>query len=143
MPGIDQYGTFQEDNFTAWIHKVEEICKASGYLDVAQSVIGGYLINSPEDKSGLWINKTVAKTLDRNDSVSMRSGYGRGVYNSRGVHAVDETGEAEASLRDKWQNRADEIESLGFINLATSLRELAETYERERNRIIKQERFRD
>lgn len=143
MPGIDQYGTFREDNFTAWIHKTEQICETSGHLNIAQSVIGGYLINSPEDKSGLWINKTVAKTLDRNDSVSMRSGYGRGVYNSRGVHAVDETGEAEASLRDKWQNRADKIESLGFINLAASLRELAETYERERNRIIKQERFRD
>lgn len=136
MPGIDQYGTFQEDHFTAWIHKVEEICKTSGHLGIAQSVIGGYLINSPEDKSGLWINKTVAKTLDRNDSVSMRSGYGRGVYNSRGVHAVDETGEAEASLRDKWRDRADKIESLGFINLATSLRELAETYERERMHIV-------
>lgn len=136
MPGIDRYDTFREDNFTAWIHKVEEICKTSGHLGIAQSVIGGYLINSPEDKSGLWINKTVAKTLDRNDSVSMRSGYGRGVYNSRGVHAVDETGEAEASLRDKWRDRADKIESLGFINLATSLRELAETYERERMHIV-------
>lgn len=143
MPGIDQYGTFREDNFTAWIHKVEERCKTSGHLDVAQSVIGRYLINSPGDKSGLWINKTVAKTLDRNDSVSMRSGYNIGIRNARGMHAVDETGEAEASLRDKWQNRADEIEPLGFINLATSLRELAETYERERNRIIKQERFKD
>ena len=136
MPGIDRYDTFREDNFTAWIHKVEEICKTSGHLGIAQSVIGGYLINSPEDKSGLWINKTVAKTLDRNDSVSMRSGYGRGVYNSRGVHAVDETGEAEASLRDKWRDRADKIEPLGFINLATSLRELAETYERERMHIV-------
>ena len=136
MPGIDQYGTFREDNFTAWIHKVEEICKTSEHLDFAQSVIGGYLINSPEDKSGLWINKTVAKILDRNDSAPMRSGYGRGVYNSRGVHVVDETGETEASLLDKWQNRADEIEPLGFINLATSLRELAETYERKRMRIV-------
>ena len=143
MPGIDQYGTFQEDNFTAWIHKVEEICKTSEHLGVAQSVIGGYLINSPEDKSGLWINKTVARILDRNNSVSMRSGYNMGIHNARGMHVVDETGETEASLRDKWRNRADEIESLGFINLATSLRELAETYERERNRIIKQERFRD
>ena len=136
MPGIDQYGTFQEDHFTAWIHKVEEICKASGRLGAAQSVIGRYLINTPEDKSGLWINKTVAKTLDRNDSLSMRSGYNMGIRNARGIHEVDETGEAEASLRDKWQNRADEIETLGFINLTTSLRELAETYERERMRII-------
>lgn len=136
MPGIDQYGTFREDNFTAWIHKVEEICKASGHLDFAQSVIGRYLINSPEDKSGLWINKTVAKTLDRNNSVSMRSGYNMGIRNARGIHEVDETGEAEASLRDKWQNRADEIEPLGFINLTTSLRELAETYERERMHIV-------
>ena len=137
MPGTDQHDTFREDNFTAWIHKVEEICKTSGHLDIAQTVIGGYLINSPEDKSGLWINKTVAEILDRNNSVSMRSGYNRGIYNSRGVYAVDETGKAEASLRDKWQNRADKIESLGFINLAASLRELAETYEQEKNRIIK------
>lgn len=143
MPGIDQYGTFREDDFITWIYKVEEICKMSGHLGIAQSVIGGYLINSPEDKSGLWINKTVARILDRNDSVSMRSGYNMGIHNARGMHVVDETGEAEASLRDKWRNRANEIESLGFINLATSLRELAETYERERNRIIKQERFRD
>ena len=143
MPGIDQYGTFREDNFTTWIHKVEEICKTSGHLGVAQSVIGGYLINSPEDKSGLWINKTVARILDRNNSVSMRSGYNTGIRNARGMHAIDETGETEASLRDKWQNRADKIESLGFINLAASLRELAETYERERVRIIKQERFGD
>lgn len=143
MPGIDQYDTFREDNFTAWIHKVEEICKTSGHLGVAQSVIGGYLINSPEDKSGLWINKTVAKILDRNDSVSMRSGYNMGIRNARGMHAVDETGEAEASLRDKWRNRAVKVETLGFINLATSLRELAETYERERNRIIRQGLFRD
>lgn len=143
IPGIDQYGTFREDDFITWIYKVEEICKMSGHLGIAQSVIGGYLINSPEDKSGLWINKTVARILDRNDSVSMRSGYNMGIHNARGMHVVDETGEAEASLRDKWRNRANEIESLGFINLATSLRELAETYERERNRIIKQERFRD
>lgn len=143
MPGIDQCGTFREEIFLAWIHKVEEICKASGHLGVAQSVIGRYLINSPEDKSGLWINKTVAKILDRNNSVSMRSGYNTGIRNARGIHEVDETGEAEASLRDKWRDRADKVESLGFLNLAVSLRELAETYERERNRIIKQERFGD
>lgn len=143
MPGTDRYGTFREDNFTAWIHKVEEICKTSGHLDIAQSVIGGYLINSPEDKSGLWINKTVARILDRNDSVSMRSGYNTGIRNARGMHAIDETGEIEASLRDKWQNRADKVESLGFLNFAVSLRELADTYERERNRIVRRGLFRD
>ena len=143
MPGTDRYGTFREDNFTAWICKVEEICKTSGHLGIAQSVIGGYLINSPEDKSGLWINKTVARILDRNNSAPMRSGYGRGVYNSRGVYTVDETGRSETSLRDKWQDRADKVESLGFLNLAVSLRELADTYERERNRIVRQGLFRD
>ena len=66
----------------------------------------------------------------------MRSGYNTGIHNARGIHEVDETGEAEASLRDKWQNRAGEIEPLGFINLATSLRELAETYEQERMYIV-------
>ena len=68
----------------------------------------------------------------------MRSGYKTGVYNARGVHAVDTTGQTEASLRDKWQNRADEVDLLGLPNLAVSLRELAKAYERERNRVIKQ-----
>ena len=62
----------------------------------------------------------------------MRSGYNTGIRNARGVHEVDETGKSEASLRDKWQKRADEIESLGFLKFAVSLRELADTYEQER-----------
>lgn len=138
MPGVDQYGVFHKDNFIAWLNRVEEACKASGHLNAAQSVIGSYLINSPEDKSGLWIHKIVAKVLDRDNSASMRSGYKTGVYNARGVHAVDTTGQTEASLRDKWQNRADEVDLLGLPNLAVSLRELAKAYERERNRVIKQ-----
>lgn len=143
MPGIDIHGTFHKNNFTAWIEKVENACAASGHLDIAQSVIGGYLINSPKDKSGLWIHKAVAETLDRNNSVSMRSGYNTGIRNARGVHEVDETGKSEASLRDKWQKRADEIESLGFLKFAVSLRELADAYEQERKSAVERGLFRD
>lgn len=143
MPGIDIHGAFHKNNFTAWIKKVEDACAASGHLDIAQSVIGGYLINSPKDRSGLWIHKAVAETLDRNNSVSMRSGYNTGIRNARGVHGVDETGKAEASLRDKWQKRADKVESLGFLKFAVSLRELADAYEQERKSVVERGRFRD
>ena len=143
MPGIDIHGTFHKKNFTAWIKKVENTCAASGHLDIAQSVIGGYLINSPKDNSGLWIHKAAARILDRNNAASMRSGYNTGICNARGVHALDETGKAEASLRDKWQKRADKVEALGFLKFAVSLRELADTYEQERKSVVERGRFRD
>lgn len=143
MPGIDRHGIFQEQNFIAWIDKVEEVCRASGHWNSAQSVVGGYLIHSPEDKSGLWIHKAAARILDRNNAASMRSGYNTGIRNARGVHALDETGKAEASLRDKWQKRADEVEALGFLKFAVSLRELADTYEQERKSVVERGRFRD
>lgn len=143
MPGIDIHGTFHKNNFTAWIKKVEDACAASGHLDIAQSVVGGYLIHSPEDKSGLWIHKAAARILDRNNAASMRSGYNTGIRNARGVHALDETGKAEASLRDKWQKRADKVESLGFLKFAVSLRELADAYEQERKSVVERGRFRD
>ena len=135
MPGLDQNMKFDKNKFKSWIKETEIECAKSGHLAIAQSIIGGYLINAPKDQSGLWINESVAKVLDRNDSVEMRLGYNRAIYNSRGIHGVDFTGSEEARLRDLWKERAVKVEEKGFSNFARSLRSLADVFEHERKRV--------
>ena len=128
--GVDEQGELDDNKLRAWIAKVEDVCKKSGHLNIAQSVVGGYLTNSPPDESGLWINRTIASVLDQN-SEFMRSGYNTGVYNARGVQLVDVANRGEVILRNEWLNRAEEVEGLGFLKFAKSLRKLADDLGRE------------
>lgn len=128
MPGTDERGELNDKKLRAWIDRSEGICKKSGHLDIAQSVIGGYLANSPPDQSGLWINRTVADILERDSASSMRSGYNTGIYNDCGVQIVGITERRKETLQDKWLNRARKAEELGFIRFATSLRKLVDDF---------------
>ena len=107
------------------------MCKKSGHLNIAQSVVGGYLTNSPPDRSGLWINKTVADILERDSASSMRSGYNTGIYNDCGVQIVGIAERRKETLQDKWLNRARKAEELGFIRFATSLRKLVDDFKQD------------
>ncbi|MBB1556548.1 hypothetical protein HG443_002105 [Candidatus Saccharibacteria bacterium] len=128
MPGTDERGELNDKKLRAWIDRSEGICKKSGHLDIAQSVIGGYLANSPPDQSGLWINRTVADILERDGASSMRSGYNTGIYNACGVQIVDIAERSEETLQGKWLNRARKVEELGLIRFATSLRKLVDDF---------------
>lgn len=128
MPGTDERGELNDKKLRAWIDRSEGICKKSGHLDIAQSVIGGYLANSPPDQSGLWINRTVADILERDGASSMRSGYNTGIYNACGVQIVDIAERSGDTLQGKWLNRARKVEELGLIRFATSLRKLVDDF---------------
>ena len=66
----------------------------------------------------------------------MRSGLGTGIHNSRGVHRVDSTGQPERDLAQKYRTQAEEIENAGFQRLAATLKNVAESYDREAERVI-------
>jgi hypothetical protein len=68
----------------------------------------------------------------------MRSGFRTEVFNSRGVHWVDPTGKPERDLAAQWREKADAVENSGFARFAATLRELADSYDREADRIIKE-----
>lgn len=129
--GVDDQGELNDNKLRTWIAKVEDVCKKSGHLNIAQSVVGGYLTNSPPDRSGLWINKTVADILERDSASSMRSGYNTGIYNDCGVQIVGITERRKETLQGKWLNRARKAEELGFIRFATSLRKLVDDFKRD------------
>jgi hypothetical protein len=99
-------------------------------MEVASTMIGQVLIYAPPDPDGLWLHHSVAEILNAKESNDMRDGFRTALFNSRGVH-WGSGGRAEHELAKKYMDKAEEVEAHGYQRLADSLRELAETYERE------------
>jgi hypothetical protein len=135
-PGMKSDGSFSEENFTDWLKCVKDSCTQSGHLEVALTHVGHVLIYCPADTNGLWINQTVAEALNARDAEDMRNGFHCELVNSRGVHWVDPTGKPEKELAEKYRLKAEEIENAGYQRLATTLKGLAEEYDRESLRVI-------
>ena len=57
------------------------------------------------------------------------------MFNSRGVHRVDPTGKPEEQLAERFRQKAEIVENAGFYRFATTIRDLAKTYEREMERV--------
>ncbi|HHI1837692.1 TPA: hypothetical protein ACP4YJ_000363 [Enterobacter cloacae] len=142
-PGSQQNGSFSADNFTKWLEKVKEYATESDHLEIALSKIGEVLINAPSDPDGLWINRAIASALNDRDAESMREGYRRGTYNSRGAHWVDPTGQAERKLADTFRKKAEAVEDAGYQRFAVTLRVLADGYDREAERVISDQKNRE
>lgn len=134
-PGMQEDGNFDDSHFTSWFKRVGEICTESGHLEVALINIGEVLIHCPPDTNGLWINRSVADSLNAKDAEDMRSGYRTGIYNSRGVHWVDPTGKPELELAEEYRKKAEDVENAGYQRFAVTLRSLSKTYTREAERI--------
>ena len=66
----------------------------------------------------------------------MRDGFRTRMFNSRGVHWVDPTGKPERELAEQFRQKAEDVENAGFQRFAVMLRELADRYDREAERII-------
>ncbi len=135
-PGTQQDGTFSEEHFAEWLQRVKESCTESGHLEVALINIGEVLIHTPPDPDGLWIHHAVASALNAREADDMRDGYRTGTYNSRGAHWVDPTGKPERELAEQFRRKAEDIENSGFQRFAVTLRGLADSYDREAERII-------
>lgn len=135
-PGKQLNGSFDTTLFTSWLKQVKEKSSMSGHLEIALTHIGHCLYYSPNDPDGFWLHIAVAKELDEKNSEEMREGYCCEIYNSRGVHTIDPTGNEERKLAEIWRTKADEIEKAGFSRLATSLRRVARGYDNEAERNV-------
>ena len=138
IPGTQEDGKFVDDLFVAWVNRVKEISSESGHLEVALVTLGEVLIYAPPDDNGLWINDTVAKILNAKDADNIREGFEVGIFNSRGAHFIDPTGEPERILSTKYQEKADELENAGYFRFAHSLRNLSERYSRDAKQIVEE-----
>ena len=134
-PGFSEDG-FSTHNFNSWYSEVKGKCIESGHLEVAMITIGEMLFYGPEDPKGLWIDESIAHILNASDAEDMRRGFSTSVFNSRGVHWVDPTGKPERDLADQWREKAKEVDSLGLARFAATLRQIAESYDHDAERIV-------
>ena len=135
-PGTQSDGAFSQERFRRWLIQTKEICTESGHLEVALTHVGHVLFYCPADPQGLWIDRAVADALNTIDAEEIRSGFSTEAYNSRGVHWVDPTGKPERELAEQYRQKTDEVENAGYQRFAATLRKLAESYDREADRII-------
>ncbi len=142
-PGLKEDGTFDGDALNRWLMSVKKECSETGHLEIALTMVGHALIHVPPDPDGLWITRSAAEALNSKDAGDMRDGFQTELYNSRGVHSVDPTGKPERELAAKYRAQAEAVENAGHHRLATTLRELATSYEREAERVVFREHFDD
>jgi hypothetical protein len=138
-PGAQEDGSYNGNAFQTWLNAVRAECSQTGYLEIAMTMVGHVLIHAPADPDGLWIHHSVASALNEQESQHMRSGFHSELYNSRGVHWVDPTGDPERELAAGYRKQAEAVESAGYHRLASTLRKLASTYEFEADRISSRE----
>ena len=135
-PGKLDDGSFSTEALNKWVNDVRIKTIESGHYEVAMTHLGHVLFYVDSDPSGLWIHQCAAELLDNEDDDHIRQGFSSEVYNSRGVYNVDPSGKQERELSDLWRKRAEEIEKLGLIRFASSLKILANSYDREAERVI-------
>ena len=136
-PGTQDDGSFSDKDLRSWYEEVDAETTLSGHHAAAMERLGNVLFYSEKDEDGLWIRQSVAELLNEKGNDDMREGFSSEVFNSRGAYFVDPSGEPEKKLAELWRERADEVDKRGFSYFATLLRELAKSYDREAERIIK------
>lgn len=132
-PGCLADGKFNGEVLKDWVRRALSGTEATGHVEIARLHIGQVLVDAPGDPDGLWVHQSVASILDEKDAGEMRSGYTTEHYNRRGVHGFS-AGEEERSFARRYRERADTLESHGFVRFAAAVRALAANYEREAQR---------
>ena len=140
-PGTQDDGSFSDKDLRSWYEEVDAETTLSGHHAVAMTHLGNVLFYSEKDEDGLWIRQSVAELLNEKGNDDMRDGFKSEVSHSRGAYFVDPSGEPEKKLARLWRERAEEVDKRGFSYFATSLRELAKSYDRKAERIIKESNF--
>jgi hypothetical protein len=103
--------------------------------------LGSVLFYAPPDPNGLWLHRSAAEVLNAKEADDLRLGFHTEIVNSRGVYFVDPEGKGERALADSWRQKVNQLELAGFPRLATTLREVADRYDREAEFIIARQRL--
>lgn len=140
-PGQLENGNFSANLLDKWFREVKTLSINKGYYEVAMTHVGQILFYLGKESPNLWLKKKAIELLNEKDNDNIRNGYTTEVYNSRGVHVVDPSGQPELKIADLWASRADKAEELGLIRIATALKELSNTYIRESERVKQQTQY--
>ena len=134
-PGIDWNGCFVEAKFYSWMRYVNDWSKENNKYSITMHTVGSGLSYSQLDAEKLPAIP-ILEVLNKAENEELRRGYFLGIVNQRGVHIVDPEGKPEFELAEDYSNRANVAEAKGYSRYADVLREVADQYIREAERII-------
>jgi hypothetical protein len=140
VPGGAADGPFDGAAFWKWLAEVKERTLETGHFRIAMNQVGQVLPYTPPDPNGLWIHRSIAEALNAKDAGEMRSGYTCELFNMRGAQFSSRTGQEELGIAAEYREKADSLEQKGFHRIATAIRELAESYERDAAREASRDR---
>ena len=126
VPGVDEKGVFRPQVFRKWVKEAFAIARKMDRLSIAKRVLARALVNPPKADDGLWMEHTIAKEMEKKGNEAMLHAYGIALYNSRGVHVVDKSGQEDKELAKKYLDMADAAENYQYNGIARELRTLAE-----------------
>lgn len=141
-PGTSREQKLDEAAFAEWFAEVRNRCEASGHWAIAQQMIGKTLMYAPAGLAETLRLPVVAKTLDAPEHEHLRRGLELEIFNSRGVHGFS-GGKDELKLAEGFRERAMEYDLATYTRVATTLRSLAESYQRDAERDAKRDPYTD
>lgn len=129
VPGLQDDGEVDKEAFDRWIAMTLEKSRKADRLEVAEITIGSCLFHAPKDQTGLFINRTIADFLDTN--ANALRGFATESVNSLGAMTVDGTGKTQFSLAEEYESKAKELEGIGLLDFAATVREISSGFVRE------------
>lgn len=131
LPGTDIEGNFRSEELLSWVKDVTDLSDKYGITKLALEYFGMTTFYAPKDEDGFFIDKKVVECLQKDRTNSACRGYYLEALNSRGMHNLDPTGEAEFALEKSYRQKAEQADEKGFIVFANTLRRIADAYHAE------------
>lgn len=131
VPGLEENGKVNKEVLASWFTYVKEKSAEFKISGLTMDYFGQAAFHSPADEDGFFIDREVAKYLQSDVDGAMLSGYHSEAINSRGVHYVDYTGEAEFKIEESYIVKAKAADENGMFRLAETIRNIAAFYHEE------------
>ena len=135
IPGQQDDGSIDGTTLRAWIDQARRRLQELDRAGIGDSQLGELLASSQPTPDGVWPAPEVCDVVEAVKSASLDDGLRVGRYNLRGVtsRALDEGGEQERALADRYRKNAATLEGR-WPRTASILRELAQGYAAEARR---------
>ena len=137
IPGTDWDGNYHENDFHEWVDICKTWSKTEDREAIVQQTIGNGLSYARRLENGL-VDEFIMRELNKIENEEMRIGYRLGLFNQRGVRWIDPEGKPELQLAEKYKERAEIVESMGYAKYAETLRLISDGYIREAEHNIRE-----
>ena len=141
-PGRDSMGNVDSALLRAWITRARDMADENDNREIAELYIGRCIAHCLGELEDAWVPDGVADVLDAKEYKDVRGGLVLGILARRGVFTVT-GGREEAKLAQVFDERAEELESRGYVRLAGAVREVADNYRAQSERFAAEEEDRE